>query len=219
MKKFLVSLFLVTLVLGTAGMASAISFSASTPDDLWGINNIQDFELPPVTNGGVFSGSSIQNLFGAEEGTVLYEEKNTLFTNEYEVLWVKWHTKTDVTVKSISLLAANDNDAQQHRSMARFWVAYDDGAGNWVPLVDNTSPSYVNGVLQFAANVGEITSDYFMAGFWNPWDTGTGRATDWGMRVIELDAYSNAIPEPTTLLLLGIGLIGVAGLSRKKFFK
>ena len=35
---------------------------------------------------------------------------------------------------------------------------------------------------------------------------------------VRLDA-SQAVPEPTILILLGIGLVGVSGLSRKKFFK
>jgi hypothetical protein len=35
----------------------------------------------------------------------------------------------------------------------------------------------------------------------------------------EFQAFGTPIPEPATMLLLGSGLIGLAGYGRKKFFK
>lgn len=43
--------------------------------------------------------------------------------------------------------------------------------------------------------------------------TATGQ---WGI-ITDTDLYINAVPEPSTLLLLGAGLLGLAGLGRKKF--
>ena len=45
----------------------------------------------------------------------------------------------------------------------------------------------------------------------------TGGTSDVDYKSVSLNLHS--VPEPTTLLLLGIGLIGLAGLRRRKFFK
>jgi len=44
-----------------------------------------------------------------------------------------------------------------------------------------------------------------------------GGTSDVDYKSVSLNLHS--VPEPTTLLLLGIGLIGLAGLRRRKFFK
>jgi len=46
-----------------------------------------------------------------------------------------------------------------------------------------------------------------------------GSYTDSGGRIHGFEASPSAVPEPSTLFLLGTGLIGLAGYGRKKFFK
>jgi hypothetical protein len=149
------------------------------------------------------------------------------------VHYVEWATVAPITLRSFNLVAANEG--MTRRAFNRFTLYYGDGGRTWEPIYDldgiesyddYNGPNYT-GVNQMELAMNLLTpvdAQYFRAEFTQaPWSD--SRAV--GPRVWELDGYDRfldgstgaPVPEPSTVLLLGAGLVGLAGLGRKKILK
>ncbi len=187
--------------------------------------------------------SYVENIFGASGGiegsnTLFKDYMSPYFTGgpvpAGYAHYVEWNTPADVTIRSFNLLAYNEG--MDRRAFNHFELYADTGSG-WQSLFQQdfaASPENPDGYggsptntdsnwLELEVDLSSpVTAQDFRAEFIQaPWTSSNAI----GPRVLELDGYDtfldgssgagNPIPEPTTMLLFGSGLIGLAGLARR----
>jgi len=88
-------------------------------------------------------------------------------------------------------------------------------------LIDPSGTAFSSGSWYYAdeesGSYGHLVMEFEIPALWDPFCLGYHWAMTCGNDVIE--AGGAPVPEPATMLLLGVGLIGLAGVGRKRFLK
>ena len=194
------------------GQANALLMSS---DDLWDVRR----GTTVTASSPVLNGSNIRNMFGDAQGWIEagigYDA--TLFSDNYYAgytHYVEWQTIAPVTIRSFNLVANHDGDTiynANQRGFSKFALFAKLGS-DWEELYEYypTNPygggaNYTHwGFLELYAIVPETTAQNFRAEFVQ---YGDSIPSAMGPRIQELDGYATVIPEPATLLLLGLGAV------------
>ena len=197
-------------------LVPGISSADPVTDDLWDISNGSTV----TGNSGVhnyFDVSDIRDMFGGEYSPV--ESGNTRFANQYiggtgwtEVQegymhWVEWETPSAVTLDRFALYAQGDDElTPAGRKFKQFELFYKDGS-TWTSIYDTGENYTYSGLLSLEVDVTDVTAQAFRAEFIQ---AARPAFPDVGTRIIELDGFGVVVPEPSSMTLAALGLLGLA---------
>ena len=208
MKKLFIILCAVMLVFGITGIASASYTYTYTNDiDRW----IDSSGSGPASNGWfkMFFPDSFVGTYGAE-GIWEYDD------------YIDGIEDFDIT-----LSGDDDNSESAIDIFLGFW---DGSSFDYVNVASYNVDKYVpftltldilnNDLLYNGTDVGDL-SNVLLTDFvgYDSFYVGYGCHFTHDSTTVNVNASSEPIPEPATMLLLGTGLLGLAGVGRKKFKK
>ncbi len=206
MKKFLVFLFAILLVLGVAGNSSALFFidfengvDGNPVNDIPGIS-FKDFNGFDSIYGDSRTGKYNTHSDDLNYGSGKYHHNGNL--------WLWAGPKADA--RGVIVDFVNDDGTwfqTGYAANSNFFLDAYLTDGSVVSVMGANNYGYPMSYLKVDATAG-LYIDYIVLH-----DTGNY----WLADDMSGDASGVSVPEPATVLLLGLGLVGLTGLGRKKF--